>query len=96
MPRLLTPEQQAVCDERFAQRAAAAPPINGSGDPRRDARFARQGARALAAYEERRETRASERPVCEKSGPIGDCGVEVQVDIFSTVDGWFPNQQRED
>jgi hypothetical protein len=92
----LTPEEQAACDTRFAERAASAPRIAGTGDADRDARFARQGARALAAYEERREVRASELPVCNKTGPVGDCGVEIQVDIFSTVDGWFPNQQRED
>lgn len=92
----LTAEEQAACDARFAERAAAAPRIGGTGDAERDARFARQGARALAAYEERRVVRASERPVCDKTGPVGDCGVEIQVDIFSTVDGWFPNQQRED
>lgn len=92
----LTAEEQAACDTRFAERAAAAPRIAGTGDADRDARFARQGARALADYEERRRTGAMERPVCDKPGPIAECEVEIQVDIFSTVDGWFPNQQRED
>ena len=92
----LSPEEQAACDARFAERAAAAPRIAGTGDADRDARFARQGARALAAYEERRRTGAMERPVCDKEGPIADCEVEIQVDIFSTVNGWFPNQRRED
>ena len=92
----LTTEEQAACDARFAERAAAAPRIAGTGDADRDARFARQGARALAAYEERRRTGAMERPVCDKPGPVAECEVEIQIDIFSTVDGWFPNQQRED
>jgi hypothetical protein len=92
----LSPEEQVICETRFAERAAAAPRVAGTGDADRDARFARQGARALSAYEERRRTGAMERPVCDKEGPIADCEVEIQVDIFSTVNGWFPNQRRDD
>lgn len=93
---LLTQAERQICEERLRQRAEAAAPVHGTGDARRDARFARQGARALAAFEERREVRASERPVCPKAGPVADCGVEISVDIFSSQDGFFPNQRREE
>lgn len=46
--------EQADCDESFGRAAARAAPITGSGDARRDARFAAEGARALAQYEARR------------------------------------------
>ncbi|CAN7426372.1 hypothetical protein LJR202_001020 [Brevundimonas sp. LjRoot202] len=62
---LLTAAERAVCDDRLGERAAAAAPIEGSGNPERDARFAREGARALAEYEARR------RPL---SGGIGIVG----------------------
>ncbi|WP_332653627.1 hypothetical protein [Brevundimonas sp.] len=64
-PRLLSDAERAVCDDRFGARAAAAAPIEGTGDPARDGRFAREGARALARYEARR------RPL---SGGIGVVG----------------------
>jgi hypothetical protein len=61
--------EQAACDERFGAAALGAAPISGSGNPARDARFAREGARALAAYEERR------RPLSGGVGVVGpgDC-----------------------
>ncbi|MFC0634158.1 hypothetical protein [Brevundimonas balnearis] len=46
--------EQADCDQAFGRAAARAAPITGSGDARRDARFAAEGARALAQYEARR------------------------------------------
>lgn len=64
-PQLLSRQEQQICEERFGERAAAAPPIRGTGDPERDGEFARQGARALAEYEARR------RPL---SGGIGVVG----------------------
>ena len=66
-PNLLTPAERAICDDRFGARAAAAAPIEGTGNPERDARFAREGARALAEYEARR------RPL---SGGTGNVGVQ--------------------
>jgi hypothetical protein len=54
-PSLLTAAEQAVCDDRFGQRAAVAAPIEGTGNRERDTRFAREGARALAEYEARRQ-----------------------------------------
>jgi hypothetical protein len=65
----LTPEDRAACGERFGERAARATPIQGTGDPDRDARFAREGARALAQYEGRRQ------PLSGSVGVVGpaDC-----------------------
>ena len=57
--------EQQLCDERFGERAAQATPISGSGNPDRDARFAREGAQALAEYEARR------RPLAGGTGVVG-------------------------
>ncbi|HEV7354335.1 MAG TPA: hypothetical protein VGN74_14530 [Brevundimonas sp.] len=59
----LTAAEREACDEAFGTAAARAAPITGSGDARRDARFAAEGARALAQYEARRR------------GPSGGVGV---------------------
>lgn len=64
-PQLLSREERAVCEDRFGERAAAAPPIEGTGNPERDARFAREGAQALAQYEARR------RPLAGGVGVVG-------------------------
>ena len=64
-PQLLSREERAVCEDRFAERAAAAPPIEGAGNPERDAQFAREGAQALAQYEARR------RPLAGGTGVVG-------------------------
>lgn len=95
-PDLLSRDERALCETRFGEQSADASPVSGTGSPERDGRFARQGARELAGYDERREVRASERATCNKGGPVGDCGVEVTVDLFSSVHGFLPNQRRED
>jgi len=64
-PQLLSEAERAICLDRFGERAAAAPPIEGTGDPERDGRFAREGARALAEYEARR------RPLSGGVGVVG-------------------------
>ncbi|HWQ87540.1 hypothetical protein, partial [Brevundimonas sp.] len=64
-PEILSAAEQMVCRDRFGQRAAAARPIEGTGNPERDARFAREGARRLAEYEARR------RPLAGGSGNVG-------------------------
>lgn len=64
-PQLLSREEQQICEERFAERAASAAPIEGTGNPERDARFARDGARALAEYE------ALRRPLAGGVGVVG-------------------------
>ncbi|HYD28806.1 hypothetical protein [Brevundimonas sp.] len=77
-PRLLTPAERAICDDRLGERAAAAPPISGTGDPERDARFAREGARALALYEERRRPlRGGVGVVGPQDGPGSNFGMGV-------------------
>lgn len=53
----LSRAEQALCDEQFNERAAAAAerrPITGTGNAERDARFAREGARELQRYESQR------------------------------------------
>lgn len=62
---VLSAAERAICDDRFGQRAATARPIEGTGNPERDARFAREGARRLAEYEARR------RPLAGGSGNVG-------------------------
>lgn len=64
-PQLLSREERAICEDRFGERAAAARPIQGTGDPERDAQFAREGSRALAEYEARR------RPLAGGVGVVG-------------------------
>ncbi|MFC7378188.1 hypothetical protein [Brevundimonas sp. GCM10030266] len=64
-PQLLSPEERRICDDRFGERAAAAPPISGTGNAERDGRFAREGAAALAQYEARR------RPLAGGTGVVG-------------------------
>ena len=65
----LSAAEQAACDERSAAAADRAAPIVGSGDARRDAVFAAQGARALAEYQARR------RPLSGGTGVLtaADC-----------------------
>lgn len=96
-PQFLTPAERDICDDRFGQAAARAAPITGSGDPDTDARFAREGGERLAAYAARREALTPGRPVCpETRSPIGDCGVEIKVDIWSSREGFLPRQRRDD
>lgn len=68
-PELLNEDERRHCRERFGERAAAAPPIQGSGDPERDAAFAREGARRLQQWE------AQRRPLSGGVGVVGpaDC-----------------------
>jgi len=66
----LTAAERAACDEAFGTAAARAAPITGSGDARRDARFAAEGARALAQYEARRAPLSGGVGV---SGASADC-----------------------
>lgn len=68
-PELLNEMERRHCRERFGERAAAAPPITGTGNPERDAAFARQGARRLAQWE------AQRRPLSGGVGVVGpaDC-----------------------
>lgn len=69
-PALLSAAERAVCDDRFGQRAGVAPPVAGTGNPERDARFAREGEQRLADYDRRR------RPLSGRPGVTlpDDCG----------------------
>ena len=74
-----------------------AAPITGSGNARRDRRFERQGTRRLEAYAARRQRPGGAvRPHCEDAGPVSDCGVDVSVEIFSSIDGFFPGLRPDD
>ena len=95
-PERLDPSRRADCERRLAAAAERVGPITGSGDARRDARFARQGAAALTRYEERRASGPMEDIPCDKSGPIAECEVEIKVDIWSSTRGWLPNQRHDD
>ena len=82
----LAPIEQAQCDRRFAERAADAAPITGSGDPDRDARFAAAGAQALADYERRRaplKPNSRAQPCPHGNDLMGECPVRVIVPIYS-------------
>ena len=90
----LTPDEQAICDTRFGRSAFNARQIAGTGHPNRDARFAEEGAAALAAYEQRKlplkpNSRSEACPV--EPGPSDRCGVAIQVRIWSSRDGWLPD-----
>ncbi|MDP3404392.1 MAG: hypothetical protein Q8S03_06845 [Brevundimonas sp.] len=69
----LSPGEQALCDDRFNEAAGRAGPLGprtlNASEARREAGFARDGARALAQYEARR------RPLSGGSGIVGpgDC-----------------------
>lgn len=77
-PQMLSPEERRICEDRFGERAAAAAPISGSGDPERDARFAREGAAALAQYEARRRPLAGGTGVTGvQDGPGSNFGIGV-------------------
>lgn len=68
-PERLSEAERRTCRDDFGRRAAAAPPISGTGNPRRDAEFARQGARRLQQWE------AQRRPLSGGVGVVGpaDC-----------------------
>ena len=64
-PGRLTQAERSACDARFGAAALGATPIRGTGNPVRDARFAAEGAQAMAAYESLR------RPASGNIGVIG-------------------------
>lgn len=68
-PERLSDAERRNCRDDFGRRAAAAPPISGTGNPQRDAAFAREGARRLAQWE------AQRRPLSGGVGVVGpaDC-----------------------
>ncbi|MBU2231218.1 MAG: hypothetical protein KKG69_08045, partial [Alphaproteobacteria bacterium] len=68
-PDLLNDAERRHCRDEFARRGENAAPITGSGNPQRDAAFAREGARRLAEWEAKR------RPLSGGVGVVGpaDC-----------------------
>lgn len=68
-PQMLSREERQQCEDRRAQIGRNAAPITGTGNPARDAAFAREGARRLAQWE------ADRRPLSGGVGIVGpaDC-----------------------
>ena len=96
-----TVPDQAVCDQRFGAAAARARPVGEArltaAEARREVRFARDGAAALGAFEER------ERPLAPNArargcpagpSPREECEVSISGRIWSSRDGWFPDLPR--
>ncbi len=54
--QLLNDADRAACRQSFNDRAERAPPLDGTGNARRDSRFAREGARKLQEWEARRRS----------------------------------------
>ena len=90
----LSPDARRRCDERWAGRENARA-IVGTGNAERDATFARHGARRLAAWEAQRAMPTQGDPPCERPNPVAGCeGVNVQVELFSSRDGFLPNLRK--
>lgn len=68
-PQQLSTAERANCRDEAERRGRNAAPITGTGNPERDAAFAREGARRLAEWEQRR------RPLSGGVGVVGpaDC-----------------------
>lgn len=93
-PQRLSRDARRRCDERWAGRENART-IVGTGNAERDATFARHGARRLAAWEAQRAMPAPGDPPCERPNPVAGCeGVNVQVELFSSRDGFLPNLRK--
>lgn len=93
-PHRLYPDTRRRCDERWAGRENARA-IVGTGNAERDATFARHGARRLAAWEAQRAMPTRGDPPCERPNPVAGCeGVNVQVELFSSRDGFLPNLRK--
>lgn len=94
-PLRLTLDNRRRCDLRWSGRGETARVLTGSGDAERDARFARQGARRLAAWEAQRAEPPQGDPPCENPNPVAGCaGVNIQVELFSSRDGLLPNLRK--
>ena len=93
-PHRLAPDDRRRCEERW-NGGEAAPVIRGTGNAERDAAFARQGARRLAAWEAQRADPLRGDPQCVTPHPMAGCeGVNIQVDLFSSRDGFLPNLRK--
>lgn len=93
-PHRLSPDARRLCDERWAGRENARA-IVGTGNAEGDATFARHGARRLAAWEAQRSMPTRGDPPCERPNPVAGCeGANVQVELFSSRDGFLPNLRK--
>lgn len=91
----LSLQARDLCRERRMRLTQGASPIPGTGDAQRDAAFARQGARRMAAWESQRAAPPRAGPACENPHPVAGCeGVNVQVELFSSLDGVLPNLRK--
>ncbi len=94
-PQHLSPEFRRQCDDRRLRLASDARSITGTGEAERDAAFARQGARRLAAWEAQRADPSRVAATCESPSPVAGCAdVNIQVELFSSRDGFLPNLRK--
>lgn len=90
----LSPDARRRCEDRWAG-AEAVPAIRGTGDAERDAAFARQGARRLAAWEAQRADPSRVNRSCEDPNPVAGCAdVNIRIELFSSRDGFLPNLRK--
>lgn len=90
----LAPDDRRRCEERWSG-GESTPVIRGTGNAERDAAFARQGARRLAAWEGQRADPPRVRGSCEDPNPVAGCAdVDIRIELFSTRDGFLPNLRK--
>lgn len=85
------------CEQVLAETAASTPPIAGTSDPARDARFAALGDQALADYERRRaplKPNSRANPCPQSPNPGDPCAFSLKGRIWSSRDGWLPDLRR--
>ncbi|KQP44512.1 hypothetical protein ASF31_12345 [Brevundimonas sp. Leaf280] len=93
-PHRLAPDDRRRCEERWSG-GETTPVIRGTGNAYRDAAFARQGARRLAAWEAQRADPPRVRGSCEDPNPVAGCAdVDIRVELFSSRDGLLPNLRK--
>lgn len=93
-PHRLAPDDRRRCEERW-NGGEAALVIRGTGNVERDAAFARQGARRLAAWEAQRADPPRVRRSCEDPNPVAGCpDVNIRIELFSRQDGFLPNLRK--
>ncbi|WP_313011672.1 hypothetical protein [Brevundimonas sp.] len=93
-PHRLSSDARRRCEDRWAGAEAVAV-IRGTGDAERDAAFARQGARRLAAWEAQRAEPSRVNRSCENPNPVAGCAdVDIRIELFSSRDGFLPNLRK--
>ena len=91
----LPADEHQACVDRRNRWARNAAPISGTGNAERDAMMARQGARRLAAWEAQRAEPPRGDPPCETPHLMAGCqGVNIQIDLFYSRDGFLPNLRK--